>query len=254
MKTLKQLTKNFAELQFREQAVAVAAAFTVLVLGGNALLLKPLQTEIDRLHALDKQHKAEIASTITDLSSLDGKLARGVDPLEKERATRDEFLRKIAEADAFFMQHDATGNQVTSLVRTLLDESPGLTLVSLKTIPSQVFYTPPAPPPPPKATERAITAVEGLAKALPLGIPETPPQAQQQTQQPAALQKIIYRHGVEITLSGKYSQLLAYMENLQKFPKRVFWSEVQLTVSPYPVNVLRIVIYTLSDQPGATLL
>ncbi|MCK9989980.1 MAG: hypothetical protein WA112_02215 [Rugosibacter sp.] len=254
MKTLNQLIKNFAELQLREQAIAVAAGCTVLALGGNALLLKPLQIEIDRLHALDKQHKAEIASTITDLSSLDGKLARGVDPLEKERATRDEFLRKIAEADAFFMQRDATGNQVASLVRTLLDESPGLTLVSLKTIPSQVFYTPPAPPPPPKVTERAINAVEDLAKALPLGIPEAVTPAQSQPPQNAALQKIIYRHGVEITVTGKYSQLVDYMEKLQKFPQRVFWSEVQLTVSPYPVNVLKIVIYTLSDQPVAVLL
>lgn len=253
MKILNQLTKNFAELQLREQALAVAVGCIVLGLGGNALVLKPLQVEIDRLHALDKQHKAEIASAITDLSSLDGKLARGIDPLEKERATRDEFLRKIAAADAFFMQKDATGNQVVSLVRTLLGESPGLSLVSLKTLPSQVFYTPPAPPPPPKVTEQAVNAVESLAKKLPFGIPEVTSPAQP-VPPPAALQKIIYRHGVEITVKGQYSQLVAYMEKLQKFPKRVFWSEVQLTVSPYPVNVLKIVIYTLSDQPVAPLL
>jgi hypothetical protein len=39
------------------------------------------------------------------------------------------------------------------------------------------------------------------------------------------------------------------MERLQKFPKRVFWSEAKITVSSYPVSALRIVIYTLSDQP-----
>jgi MSHA biogenesis protein MshJ len=255
MAIFNQLMNNFSALRLREQAIAVVVGSVVLALGGNILLLKPLQIQINQARALDKQHKAEIASAIADLSTVDGKLARGVDPLEKELATRDDFLQKIAKADAFFMQHDATGVQVASLVRSLLDESPGLSLVSLKTLPSQVFYAPPAPPPPPKATEKAInTAVEGIAKVLPFGLPEAATASAQAPPPPAALQKTIYRHGVEITVKGKYPQLVAYMEKLQKFPKRVFWSEVQLTVSPYPVNVLKVVIYTLSDQPVAPLL
>ena len=254
MAIINQLMNNFSALRLREQAIAVVVGSAVLVLGGNILLLKPLQIQIDQARTLDKQHKAEIASAIADLSAVDGKLARGVDPLEKERATRDDFLLKIAKADAFFMHHDATGTQVASLVRSLLDESPGLSLVSLKTAPSQVFYTPPAPPPPPKATEKVVTtAVEGLAKVLPFGLPAATAPAQAPPP-PAALQKTIYRHGVEITVKGRYPQLVAYMEKLQKFPKRVFWSEVQLTVSPYPINVLKVVIYTLSDQPAAPLL
>ncbi|MFZ2627923.1 MAG: hypothetical protein WAX67_03470 [Rugosibacter sp.] len=254
MAIFNQLMNNFSALQLREQAIAVVVGSAVLALGGNILLLKPLQIQIDQARSLDKQHKAGIASAIADLSAVDGKLARGVDPLEKERATRDDFLHKIAEADAFFMQHDATGTQVASLVRSLLDESPGLSLVSLKTVPAQVFYTPPAPPPPPKATEKAVTtAVEEIAKVLPFGLPAATAPAQAPPP-PAALQKTIYRHGVEISVKGKYPQLVAYMEKLQKFPKRVFWSEVQLTVSPYPINVLKVVIYTLSNQPAAPLL
>lgn len=254
MNILSQLMKNFSALQLRERALAVVVGCVILALGGNMLLLKPLQLEIDRLHALDTAHKAEIATAIRDLSAVDSKLLRGVDPLAKERATRDEFLRKIAEADAFFTQRDATGTQVVSLVRSLLEESPGLALVSLKTIPSQVFYTPPAPPPPPKAADKAVSAVEGIAKLLPFGVPQAPDATAAPAAPPPPLQKTIYKHGVEITVRGKYPQLVAYMEKLQKFPKRVFWSEVHLTVSPYPVNVLRIVIYTLSDQPVAPLL
>lgn len=192
MAIFNQLMNNFSALQLREQVLAVVVGSAVLALGGNILLLKPLQTQIDQLRAMDKQHKAGIASAIADLSAVDGQLARGIDPLEKERATRDDFLHKIAEADAFFMHNDATGAQVASLVRSVLDESPGLSLVAMKTLPAQVFYAPPAPPPPPKATEKAIsTAVEGIAKVLPFGLPETAAAAAQAPPPPVALQKTI---------------------------------------------------------------
>ncbi len=249
MNLLSQLMKNFSGLQFRERAIAVAVGCSLLALGGNLVLLKPLQLEIDRIGALVQTNKAQIAVVMKDLANVDGKLSQGVDPFEKELATRDELLKKIAEGDAFFVQHDATVRQVGSLVRNVLEEMPGISLVSFKTLPGQVFYTPPPPPPPPKATEKAV---EGFTKLLPLGLAENaaPPPA---AVQPVALQKIIYKHGVEITVKGNYAQLVSYMEKLQKFPKRVFWSEAKITVSPYPVSVLRIVIFTLSDQPLAPL-
>lgn len=249
MNLIRQLMKNFSELQFRDRAIAVVVGCVLLALGGNLLLLKPLQLEIDRLRASEQTHKAKIAVVLKDLANVDGKLAQGVDPFEKELAIRDELLRQVAEGNAFFAQHDATVRQVGSLVRSVLEETPGISMVSFKTLPGQVFYSPPPPPAPPKASEKAV---EGIAKLLPVELaakaaPAPPPP------RPVALQKTIYKHGVEITVKGKYPQLVSYMEKLQKFPKRVFWAEAKVTVSPYPVSVLRIVIYTLSDQPLAPL-
>lgn len=242
MSILSQLAANFSALQLRDRAIAVAVGSVILALGGNLLLLKPLQLETDRLRGLDSAHKAEVATALKDLADVDGKLSRGIDVFAKERAIRDDYLKKIAEADAFFSRHDGTGPQVRSLVHSLLEESPGLALVSFKTLPGQVFYTPPAPPPPPKATDQAA---EGIAKLAELVVKKSEPAA---AVKPPALQKTIYKHGVEITLKGKYSQLVSYMEKLEGYPKRVFWGEARLTVSPYPAAVLKVVIYTLSDQ------
>jgi len=248
MNIFSQLTKNFSKLQLRERALSVALVSIILALGANLVLLKPLQQETNRLRAIDKTYKEELATAISDLANLDNQISRGVDPLAKDRALRDELLGKIAKADSFFAHQDVTGTQagapIGSLVRSLLQETPGLALVSLKTMPSQVFYTPPPPPPPPKATEQAV---EGIAKLVPLTLaakPEPP------APKPVAFQKTLYKHGVEITVKGNYAQLLSYMEKLQKYPQRVFWSEARLTVSSYPVNVLRIVIYTCS-KPGS---
>ena len=248
MNLISQLMKNFSELRFRDRAIAVAAGCIVLALGGNLMLLKPLQLEIEKLRASEQINKAKIVTVLKDLANVDGKLAQGVDPFEKELATRDQLLRQIAEGDAFFAQHDATIRQVGSLVRNVLEETPGISMVSFKTLPGQVFYAPPPPPPPPKASEKAV---EGIAKLLPVELAAKAASAP--PPKPVALQKTIYKHGIEITVKGRYPQLVSYMERLQKFPKRVFWAEAKVTVSPYPVSVLRIVIYTLSDQPLAPL-
>lgn len=245
MNFLSQLAKNFSELQWRERILAVSVGCIILALGGNLVLLKPLQLETDRLRALDIAHKTDLASAMRDLADADGKLAQGLDPLGKERALRDELLSKIAEADAFFSTQNAVAPQVGSLVRNLLEDSPGLSLVSIKTLPAQVFYKPPAPPPPPKASEKVV---QNLGSLLPPVMAKPAPVAK-----PVAFQKTLYKHGVEVTVKGKYPQLVNYLEQLQKYPKRVFWSEANLTVSPYPVTALKIVIYTLSDQPVAPL-
>lgn len=237
-----QLMTNFSALQLRDRGIAVAVGAVIMVLGGNLLLLKPLQLETDRLRELDSAHKEGVATALKDLADLDGKVSRGVDIFASERAIRDDYLRKIAEADAFFSRHDGTGPQVRSLVHSLLEESPGLVLVSFKTLPGQVFYTPPAPPPPPKAADQAL---EGISKLTAL---VKKPEAAAVAVKPPALQKTIYKHGAEITLKGKYSQMVSYMEKMQGYPKRVFWGEARMTVSAYPLATLKIVIHTLSDQ------
>lgn len=250
MNFLLQLMKRFSELQFRDRAIATAVGCILLVLGGNLVLLKPLQLEIDKHRAVEQTNMTAIAAVMKDLAAIDGQVSQGIDPFQKELAVRDELLRKIAEGEAFFAQHDATVRQVGSLVRSLLEETPGVSLVSFKTLPGQVFYSPPPPPPPPKATEKAAENIAGAAKLLKLEMkPEAPPPVVK----PVALQKTIYKHGVEITVRGNYPQLVSYMEKLQKYPKRVFWSEAKVTAQSYPVSVLRIVIFTLSDRPLAPL-
>lgn len=249
MNFFRQLMKNFSALQFRERAIATAAGCALLVLGGNLVLLKPLQVEINKHRAIEQTNTAAIAAVMKDLATIDGQVAQGIDPFQKELAVRDELLRKIAEGEAFFAQHDATVRQVGSLVRNLLEETPGVSLVSFRTMPGQIFYAPPAPPPP-KVTDKAVENLTGAAKLLML---EKKPEAPPPEVKPVALQKTIYKHGVEITVRGNYAQLVSYMEKLQKYPKRVFWSEAKVTTQSYPVSVLRIVIYTLSDRPLAPL-
>ncbi|MBN8770534.1 MAG: hypothetical protein HZY77_06820 [Thiobacillus sp.] len=55
-----------------------------------------------------------------------------------------------------------------------------------------------------------------------------------------------YRHGFEITVSGSYSDLVAYLERLEALPWRFSWVEATLDTSARPDLKLTLVVHTLS--------
>ena len=130
-------------------------------------------------------------------------------------------------------------------VITRTDDTPGVVLISLRTLPAEVFYSPPAVK---AATNSAVKAVEDISKLL-TRKEETEPAAPP----PVAFQKTLYKHAVEVSVKGSYAELVSYMEKLQKYPKRVFWSDARLTVSVNPATVLRLTIFVITDSPLAAL-
>lgn len=55
-----------------------------------------------------------------------------------------------------------------------------------------------------------------------------------------------YRHGFEITVSGRYSELVAYLERLEALPWRLNWTEATLDAAARPVLTLTLTVHTLS--------
>lgn len=61
----------------------------------------------------------------------------------------------------------------------------------------------------------------------------------------------VYKHDVEITLEGRYLDLLEYVAELEKMPWHVLWSKAVLQVddqatSQRPISQLKLTVYTLS--------
>lgn len=64
----------------------------------------------------------------------------------------------------------------------------------------------------------------------------------------------IYRHGVELSVSGNYLDMVAYMRALESMPTRLFWGRALLQVEEYPTSRLTLTLYTLSlDKKWMTL-
>ncbi len=60
----------------------------------------------------------------------------------------------------------------------------------------------------------------------------------------------VYRHGVEITLEGGWSDLLQYLQALETMPRHVLWGGLSMKVEQHPTVVLTLRLYTLSLDRG----
>lgn len=58
----------------------------------------------------------------------------------------------------------------------------------------------------------------------------------------------IYRHMLEITLSGKYLDILEYVRSLEALDWKLMWDEIELESEAYPVVTVKVVISTLSTR------
>jgi MSHA biogenesis protein MshJ len=56
----------------------------------------------------------------------------------------------------------------------------------------------------------------------------------------------IYRHAFELTVSGAYLDLYAYLRQLEGLPTRLYWRKADLAAGDYPKAVLKLTVYTLS--------
>jgi MSHA biogenesis protein MshJ len=63
-------------------------------------------------------------------------------------------------------------------------------------------------------------------------------------------ERLIYRHGIELTVSGPYLELLRYLGQLEFLPNQLYWGGLELDASRYPNHTLKIIVYTLSLDPA----
>lgn len=243
LQLLHQLGDGFAALRQRDQVIAIAALAAVLALGGNLVLLKP---QLLQLHNLDNSQQViqkELGEVHKMLVVMKADEDKGIDPLAAERATLAEFKRQINTIETFLDGDDSTVSQVGMLVRGLIRSNPGLKLVSLKTQPGVLFYSPPEQK---EKKEEPKTQVEKYLASLQKKEPDVSDPA-------VVMKKPIYKHGIEVQVMGTYPVLMSYLEEMQKFPKRIFWSEALLDAKNHRQATLKLLVYTLSDQPNPPL-
>jgi len=58
----------------------------------------------------------------------------------------------------------------------------------------------------------------------------------------------LYRHGIKITLSGRYFELRDYLTQLEKLPWKFFWQDFNFKLTEYPNSELEIEMYSLGTK------
>lgn len=217
----------FSRRGIRERALMLIAAMAFVYVAADLGLLSPAQRQQRQANIQTETQQTEINKTNREIAALSEQLAR-LNSSEKEAELRA-LQQIIADADALLSEDDGGSLKLSAMLDTLLRTTPGLSLVSLKTLPV-VPLLPRGP---------AASDGTSLKPAIPLAgkasAPEPPPVA-------------VYQHGVELVIQGNFLALLPYMEKLQRYPKRLFWTSAHMEVIRHPDAQLRLVITTLSER------
>ncbi len=207
----------------RERALIFVMVLVVAASLLNALLLTPQL-------AKKKKVMQEIAAQQTQLQTLQNQIQTTksggkIDPDAATRIRMAGLQQKLAQSRGALQgmqQNLVPPDKMARLLEDVLTQNRGLKLVLLKTLPAS-----------------NVVEVAESAPAAAQGKPVAPPRSGS----PA-----IYKHGVEISVSGSYAELTRYLDTLEKLPWRMFWGKAEMQVEAYPRITLTITLYTLSTD------
>jgi MSHA biogenesis protein MshJ len=206
----------------RERAMVFAAGACALVFVLWGLAIQPLWDRNHRLAAQSASQGATVVALEAQKRELQAQLATSPDA---------ETNRRIAELDRRLANLDATLTQMQSgliaparmpaLIKGIVGRAPRLQLVAMRTLP--------------------VTPL--LDKAAGSAASET---SKTGSERKTASDPGIFKHGIEITLEGRYLDLLEYAAQLEAMPTRVMWNRTRIDALDYPRVTMTLTLYTLS--------
>lgn len=223
MATIKTLwlgwSSRFAALKQREKYIVIGGAALTILMGGYDLWIEPGMLQASRLKTTLEQQQGEQAQLTAQMAVL---AAKRTDPNLANRELLKKLQEELAGAERDLKTFDRTlvaPTQAPALLQTLLARHRGLKMISLTTLPPQPLIEPPAKEKSTKAKTEELPAIPGGN---------------------------IFKHGIEIKVTGGYHDLLAYVSELENGPQKLLWGDMRLAVKEHPVSELTLTVFTLS--------
>ena len=205
---LRQISERVDSMSLRERVFVFAAALVV-----GLALVQTLLIDAEQLRKQSSRERLQVAdSALVQIEQQRQLLAaqKGRDP---DRAARDALATheaRLAELNAELAMRTRSlvpPERMQQVLKNVVQEQGGIRIVRFKTLgPEPVSLT-------------------GAAEGAPPGF---------------------YRHGFEVTVSGHYSELVAYLERLETLPWNLNWIEATLDAAARPDLTLTLTIHTLS--------
>ena len=197
-------------LDVRARAVLFAAGAAVIVVASGAALLLPLARHHASLREQLRSQHQQVAAIEDDITQR--VLVHAQDPdaaaVARLAAVRQDSARLAARLRSMRSSLVAP-ESMAPLLAALLKVNGKLKLDELVTLP---------------ATAAALAGSTPSTSATPL----------------------FYRHGVRLSVSGSYGDMVAYMDALEAMPTQLFWGEARLDAGAWPQARLSLTMYTLS--------
>ena len=209
---MKALLKGYAEridaATLRERVLIFLSLTLVLIFAANIVFLEPLRAKQKRFAAETAQRQKELDAVQSEVQ----RMARSVQvDLDAPNRARQTALREqLRELDARIAQEQkrfTPPERMRAVLQEMLQRNKRVALVDLRSLPVV-----------PVGADGAAGTGSGT----------------------------LYRHGIELTLSGTYVELYEYLRALENLPTQLYWRRAELAVGEHPVATLKLTAYTLS--------
>ncbi len=221
---LAQLESRLDALSVRERVIVTVALTALILFAGLQLGIAP-QWQAMSAHQKQAERLNEDAALLqVQLPALEQRLSD--DPNRLLRQRNEELARQLElEGDALQLRMDGLvkPQHMAALLEQLLVQSPGLSVVGLDKIPARAM----------RVRDGLLIALDSTSKA------ELEPGA-----------RLIYRHGLKLTLEGGYLDTLAYIKRLEAMEQTLLLNRLDFEVMRYPLSRAVLEVETLSLVPG----
>ncbi|HZE90734.1 MAG TPA: type II secretion system protein GspM [Rhizobacter sp.] len=237
----KRQTDRFMAMPRRQRALLLGVLCAGILVFGYVSMVEPLLKQRAQMTREMAQQNDTLRAMQAEIQTLNVKRQN------PDAALRNELLAVRAQmrsADDQFKSMERSlvpAQDIGSWLASLLQAQRGLQLTGLRSlqvtsVTELVAAKAAAAAPSAAASASALTTLSAPAAAL--GSTVAPSK-----ETPDAW---LYRHGVEITLQGSYTDLSDYLHALEHLPRRVYWGELKLNAQKHPVVVMTLTVYTIS--------
>lgn len=208
---------RFDALARRERLLVITAAAAACLMAADALWLTPAFKAWNAAHRREAALPAEMAKTAAEAQRAAETVLVQQRQLQAELA---QLRHRLHGGEAAMQEIEANlvgPDRMLSLLEQMLDGHGRLRVVEMKSLPRTDLVA-----------EAAVPAPAGAADAT------------------SAERPTLYRHGIELTLEGGFTDLVRYLEALENMPQRLLWGAMRLRVEQHPKALLTLRVYTLS--------
>ena len=215
---LPELLRRYADrldaMSLRERVlIFLAAAVVIVAVADNALFEPILRRQKVNSQSIQQQEE-EIRTMQAQVRGY--AQARAGDSANARRQRLENRKIELAQLDRELAARQSelvTPERMAKMLSEIVKRNPDIELVSLRTLAAT-------------GLTQSLTATLGSA--------------------PSGL--AIYRHGIEIAVSGSYLKMLNYVSQLERLPAKIVWGNMELQAGGYPVVTLKITLYTFSPE------
>jgi MSHA biogenesis protein MshJ len=215
--TWQKAVARFVALKPRERALVFVAGAVVI---GWLVFTVAIDNELARYKRLSadlSRQKVTLAQLQTQTAEL---LRSGAqDPDAAGRARIATLKKDLAQFDAELLgvqQGLVPPTRMTRVLEDVLTRNSRVHLVKLKTLPVTALVD----------RDEKVEPVRAAAQD--------------------GADRLVYKHGIELTLEGGYLDLLDYLTRLEKLQWQMFWARTRIDASQYPRVQMTVMLYTLS--------